>query len=146
MARKRYVNRWFPVTALLAVASAAYAGNNDITLTHYEVLERVSVQSPSVGGISKPNTLESVVLSFDAFGDSFIIQLQPNARLLAAMPASFRESSGIPYQGGIEGVESSWARVVIKNGQPAGLIFDGQALFALELPGDSLVPVTSPIA
>lgn len=135
------------IAALALLAWAAIGRANDgITLAHYENLERLSLRSVSGDAVEKPGALDPVVLGFDALGKSFELRLEPNSRLLAAVPAEFRLSSGIPYTGSVDGAAGSWARILIRDGMPSGMIFDGQDVYALEVPGDSIVPVSQPIA
>lgn len=43
------------------------------------------------------------------------------------------------------GNADSWARIVVYEGMPRGLVWDGVQMFAIEAPGDSVVPASSPI-
>ena len=48
-------------------------------------------------------------------------------------------SAAVPYRGQLAGNDASWARIVIADGIPSGLIWDGSELFAIERPGDNVV-------
>ena len=45
----------------------------------------------------------------------------------------------------LAGNADSWARIVVYKGMPRGLVWDGVQMFAIEAPGDSVVPASSPI-
>ena len=118
--------------------------DSGISLSHFETLERMSVESGVGMGQQKATGIGPVELRFDALGRTFDLQLEPNANLLAAMSGGdFGDS--VPYRGKIAGNADSWARIVISNGMPAGIVFDGENLFALELPGDAIVATNAPI-
>jgi hypothetical protein len=135
------------LVTFLAAWTAAIGSNVDgVVLAHYETLERLSVQGVGGQASQKPGGVGPVELSFDALGRNFDLRLEPNARLLAAVPADQRFGNNVPYQGQIAGNPDSWARIVIVDGMPAGLIWDGKDLFAVEAPGDSIVKSETSIA
>jgi len=108
-----------------------------ISLSHYEPLQRLSVAGAGIGGNQKIGVAGPVAMSFDALGRSFELELSPNSRLLGVA----REIAGnalIPYRGKLAGFENSWVRVVVSDGKPSGLIWDGSELFAVERPGDNI--------
>ena len=108
-----------------------------ISLSHFEPLQRLSVAGAAVDGSQKTGAAGPVAVRFDALGRSFDLELSPNSRLLGVA----REIPGnpaMPYLGKLAGVENSWARIVISNGTPAGLIWDGNELFAIERSGDNV--------
>jgi hypothetical protein len=49
------------------------------------------------------------------------------------------------YRGQLSGNPDSWARIVVYNGMPSGLIWDGAEMLAVEAPGDSLLSTAEPI-
>ena len=135
--------RWISILAFLGLPSLAVA-DAGISLTHYETLERMSLESGHGTGQQKATGIGPIVLRFDALGRTFDLQLEPNANLLAAMVGGdFGDS--VPYRGRISGNPDSWARIVISKGMPAGIVFDGENLFALEIPGDAVVETDAPI-
>ena len=136
--------RWISILAFLGLPCLAVA-DAGISLTHYETLERLSVQSGRAGGEQKATGMGPVELRFDALGRTFDLQLEPNANLLEAMSGSDGIGDSVPYRGKIAGNPDSWARIVISNGMPAGIVYDGENLFALEIPGDAVVDTTAPI-
>ena len=138
---------WILLITFLSASTAAVGSNVDgVSLSHYEPLERISVQSQGGQSSQKPGGTAPINLSFDTLGRNFELQLEPNASLLAAIPFEQRLESNIPYRGQIAGSPDSWARIVMVDGMPAGLVWDGEDLYAIEAPGDSIVDSTSSVA
>jgi hypothetical protein len=108
-----------------------------VSLTHYEPLQRLDVRGSGVDGNQKIAVAGPVDLSFDALGRSFQLQLSPNGGLLDAA-RSLAGSAIVPYRGQLSDNDDSWARIVITDGVPSGLIWDGNELLAIERPGDNL--------
>ena len=141
-----FARRWIAVLAILGHSVVAFGSNVDgISLSHHEPLERIIVRSHGVAFAQKPASLGPVQLSFDALGRTFELQLEPNAALLAAIAADGDAGNAIPYRGRIAGSPNSWARIVITDGMPAGIVWDGQSLYAIEIPGDSVVDTATPL-
>jgi uncharacterized repeat protein (TIGR01451 family)/MYXO-CTERM domain-containing protein len=118
------------------MAPAAQAA--PISVSHHEPLQRLSVQRANTVGSQKITIAGPVDLSFDAMGRSFELQLSPNSRLLAAA-RDITGGSVVPYRGQLAGNDNSWVRIVIADGLPTGLIWDGNELFAIERAGDNVV-------
>ena len=121
---------------------AAQAGS--ISLSHHEPLQRLTVAGASIDGSQKLGATGPVDMRFDALGRSFELQLTPNSRLLDAA-REMTGNSAVPYQGQLVGVDGSWARIVIADGIPSGVIWDGSGLFAIERPGDNVMGTDSTI-
>lgn len=115
-----------------------------ISLSHHEPLQRLNIGGASVDGSQKIGATVPVEMSFDALGRSFELQLSPNARLLDAV-RNLAGNAVTPYRGKLAGNDNSWVRIVIADGTPAGLIWDGSELFAIERPGDNVVGSDSTI-
>jgi uncharacterized repeat protein (TIGR01451 family) len=115
-----------------------------VSLTHYEPLQRLDVRGSGVGGNQKIAGAGPVDLSFDALGRSFQLQLSPNGSLLEAA-RSMAGGSIVPYRGQLAGDDDSWVRIVIADGVPSGLIWDGNQLLAIERPGDNLADADTAI-
>ncbi len=127
--------RWSVACLIFTISSPSFGAQLDgITLSHHETLQRLSIQG------SGP-----VTLSFDALGRSFDIQLQPNTRLLSAESRAALADGVMAYRGELAGNPDSWTRIVIADGMPRGLIWDGEQLFAIEAPGDSVVSSATPL-
>jgi hypothetical protein len=140
--------KWITALALVGTVAAAHAGDG-IVLSHYEPLESVSLaprlDAPAVPTGAEAGRIGPSLLSFDALGRRFELQLEPHAGLIGAVP-NRAAGAAIPYRGRLVGVADSWARIVITDGIPAGLVWDGTDYYALEAPGDSLVGSGGPIA
>jgi uncharacterized repeat protein (TIGR01451 family) len=137
--------RWFAVLAIFSISASVFAlETGAISLAHYETLQRLSVAGYATDGSQKLTAAGPVRMSFDALGRSFDLQLTPNTNLLSVA----REVSAhgvVPYRGQLAGNDDSWARIVIANGVPMGMIWDGTELFAIEGPGKNMAGSDSTI-
>lgn len=133
-------------TALLCLSSAVFAADSSgIIVTHYEKLQRLSIESGAGLTSQKIGSTGPVTLSFDALGRSFDLRLEPNDGLLSASSRSTYSQSLKIYRGQLAGKPASWVRIVSFNGMPRGLIWDGEQMFAIEAPGDSVLAITEPV-
>jgi len=132
------------IVVLLASAASHAVESGDVLLSHYESLQRLSIQASQGSdhtGAQKIQVATTTVLSFDALGQSFELLLESNERLSSAI-----SHDGIyAYRGQLVGNPDSWARIVIYDGMPRGVIWDGKEMFAIEAPGDALLPATAPM-
>lgn len=69
-------------------------------------------------------------IAFEAYGKRFELQLEPNARLLGAVPPG--RGDLVALEGRINGLPDSWARVTRTRQGLSGLVFDGRELYAVE--------------
>lgn len=123
---------------VLGTSSVAVAdGRSGITLSHFEPVERLEIRSDAGAGVQKPGTTGPIRMSFDVLGRSYDLELEPNARLISAIATGNRNSL-LPYKGQVNGIPDSWVRMVIADGAPSGLIWDGRALIAIEPPGNNI--------
>ena len=79
----------------------------------------------------------SIAMDFIAFGERFELELEPNARVNAAVRRA--PGGATAYTGRLRDHPESWARVVLGSTGPSGLIWDGATLYGVEAPNDSLV-------
>ena len=105
----------FVVTAWPALSGAA----GGLVPQHAEDLRPALTRASKAG----PATLE-----FTAFGRGFRLQLASNQRLAKVAAGSSVQL----YQGTLEGVPGSWARITIHDGLPRGMIWDGRELFIVD--------------
>ncbi len=135
--------------AILIVSSTAYAAaSNNVTVSHFEPLQRLSIHTASNSSVAvgqKSQQTTAAVLSFDAMGRSFDLQLEPNDRLFSGSSRDALTSGVEIYRGQLANDPDSWARIVVYEGVPRGLIWDGNEMFAIEAPGDSLMQTTTPV-
>jgi len=138
--------KWIAACAVLAVSVTAVASNVEgIVISHHEALQHLRVQSRGEDFSQKLQSVAPVSVRFDALGRTFELELEPNAGLFATASRSVEAGGLIPYRGRIAGMPRSWARIVIVDGTPSGMVWDGEDLFAIEAPGDSIVDTNTPI-
>ncbi len=113
------------------------AQGETVSLSHYEPLQRLSITTTGIDGSRKIGAAAPVDMRFDALGRSFDLQLSPNSRLLDAA-REIPGNSVVPYRGALAGIENSWVRIVMSDGMPSGMIWDGNELFAIERAGDNI--------
>ena len=134
---------------LSALAAPVFASPTDgISLTHFEPLTGLSISSAGSDGSQKTRLAgspEPATMRFDALGRRFELELVPNSRLLSDTARERLPAGVTAYRGSIAGVAGSWSRIVLTNGQPSGLIWDGTELYAVEAPGDSIVASDGPV-
>jgi hypothetical protein len=129
----------------LAAASGASQGRG-VVVSHHETLASFELTPSQSAGQQKTAAGAAAMLSFDAFGRRFDIELESNDRLLSVAARNQVDAGTAVYRGRIVGQENSWARIVVADGMPRGVIWDGSEMIAIEAPGDSAVSTTEPIA
>jgi hypothetical protein len=138
--------KWIVASAVLCISSTLIAGeSNGVIVSHYEPLQRLSMQTDNTALSQELQLSEPMSMGFDALGRTFEFELEPYNGFLSeetrnALPDDF----GI-YHGQLAGNPDSWTRIVIYDGAPRGLVWDGQQLYAIEAPGDSIVQTDAPI-
>ena len=131
---------------LFGFGSLAAAGQPaDISVSHYEPLQRMTMQARDAASGQKLTILESRLLSFDALGQTFDVRLEPNNKFLSATAKSSLPSGIDIYRGSLAGNPDSWVRIVMYEGMPRGFIWDGREMYAIEASGDSLVDAAAPV-
>ncbi len=140
------VFKWLVASAVLCISSTLAAGeSNGVIVSYYEPLQRLNFHTDNTETTQKLRGAGPVTLSFDALGRSFDLQLEPNVGLLSAASRSALSAGVEIFRGRLAGDPDSWARIVVYDGMPRGLIWDGEQLFAIEAPGDSVLQASSPI-
>jgi MYXO-CTERM domain-containing protein len=125
------------VCSVLFAATATAA-----SLEHSEPLR--AYRALAQGAARKPSAGEPATLHFNAFSRDFVLEIEPNARL-AAMQARLHLAPGTgAYRGTVADAPGSWARVVLTADGPAGLVYDGETLYGLEVPADGVGSSTGP--
>jgi uncharacterized repeat protein (TIGR01451 family) len=133
---------------LAASFSSAHAADlQSVALNYYEPLHQVELRSVTAraANVAQKAGPGPVVMSFNALGRSFDLALEPNSRLLPATRANPMLDGVEIYRGELAGVSGSWARIVVAEGVPSGLLWDGEAMYAIEAPGDNIVGAADPI-
>ncbi len=123
---------------LLGLSIGAHAAViDDVSVAHVEPLQKLQIGQTRIDGQQKLSARGQVSMRFDAMGRVFDLQLETNQRLLsAASRAALGDDVGV-YRGSLRDMPGSWVRIVVTDGVPAGLIWDGTELFAIESPADS---------
>ncbi|HEX2140398.1 MAG TPA: M12 family metallo-peptidase [Woeseiaceae bacterium] len=112
-----------------------------VTVSHFETLERLDIAGPErAAAQQKTNADTSARVSFDAFGRTFDLRLEPNHRLLSDAARGSLPGALAAYRGGIDGNDGSWSRIVIADGLPRGLIWDGAEMYAVEVREEGAAP------
>lgn len=124
------------VLSLMAASAAAAAPRDGMTITHSERLERLSIRQLDSRARSASASSAAVSMQFDAMGRRFDLGLEPNTALLSA-EARAAIAERIPgrlsvLRGSIDGDARTWARIVLVDGKPNGMLFDGNELLAIE--------------
>ena len=137
--------KWIVTGAVLCISSTLLAAeSNRVIVSHYESLERLEMRGDSIGMSDGLRGAGPVTLSFDAMGKSFVLDLEPNAHLLAGLTGSSLADGIEVYRGSLAGNPDSWARIVVFNGMPRGLVWDGNEMYSIESPDDSALQISAP--
>lgn len=125
-------------------SQASFAGQakpttvaNDFRITHHERLNNLFFDKSGVTQKSADADKASPTtqLSFNAYGQRFDIELEPNNELMANLPtvqkARLKQSMRV-YKGRIPGIEGSWARISRNGKRISGAIWDGSELYLID--------------
>ena len=129
--------KYLPFVAILALSFTLNAAETFVS--HYEPLHDLSVHAADQLRTNASRENKPAALSFDALGKQFDLDLQANDRVLDALPANAAFAGVSVYRGHLRNNPDSWVRIVMFEGMPRGLVWDGEAMFAIEAPGDSAV-------
>ena len=137
---------WIAASAVIGISSTSHAGETSgIIVSHYEPLQNLSLSKDGTQTSQKLQAAGPATLRFNALGKAFDLQLEPNHGLISATARdSLADGIGI-YRGRMSGNPDSWVRIVVLEGAPTGLVWDGEQLFAIEAPRDSALQINSPV-
>ena len=142
-------SKWALAAAVAAIFSAANAAApDDVMLSHYEPLQQLTLHTMSSGAANasqKAGGAAPLVMSFDALGRRFDLELEANSRLVSVARQNPLLDGVDIYRGELAGRPGSWARIVVSDGMPRGLFWDGTEMYAIEAPGDSIVQSSVPV-
>ena len=137
--------KWIVTGAVLCVSSTLLAAeSNRVTVSHYESLQRLEMRRDSLEVGQEHRGAGLSTLSFDALGRAFVLDLEPNATLLSGLAGTALANGIGVYRGSLAGNPDSWARIVVFNGMPRGLVWDGKEMFSIESPDDSALQISAP--
>ena len=138
--------RWILASLVLGLFSTVVAAqSNNITVSHFEPLQRLSIQSANSAISQKVGSSGPVTLNFDALGRSFDLRLESNHGFLSDASRSALPGGIGVYRGSLADNADSWVRIVVYEGMPRGFVWDGSEMYAIEAPGDSVVESTAPV-
>lgn len=109
--------------------------DDGIRILYQEPLEAVRMAYGTSAGQQKPGA-EARSISFDAFDKRYDINLEVNRALLATAQRMQLDGRYKIYRGNITGVPKSWVRLVIADGVPRGMLWDGNELLAIDVERD----------
>jgi hypothetical protein len=133
------MKRYGLLAALLSVSSPHAAEVPGFVVTHFDPLQRLTLEGPAAVGQRKLRLASPFTLTFDALGQHFSLELEPNDSVLSHQSRAALADQVTLHKGRVTGKAGSWTRVVMADGVPQGLIWDGEQMFAIEAPGDSAV-------
>lgn len=116
----------------LMLATTARA-EDGVDIAYQERLEQVQLVHMTSPDEQKMTAQPVRALHFDAFGKRFDVNLEVNRSLLNVVQREFGENRFEIYRGDIDGLPDSWARLVIADGLPRGMLWDGRELMAIEV-------------
>jgi len=109
---------------------------NSFDVVYQEPLQRVQMVYASSFDQSRLDDTALRSLGFYAFGRRFDINLEVNHTLLDANQRASLGGAVEVYRGDISGMPDSWVRLVVADGAPQGILWDGHELWAIEI-GDT---------
>ncbi len=134
------------IATLVALAPTLVAA--DVVVSHFEPLQQTLITKTDKDGHSfnsKLSTPTSVSIRFAALGKSFDLQLVPNGRIASGLRSDAAMSEVDVYRGRLANKPQSWARIVVFDGMPRGMIWDGVEMYAVEAPDDSTLSIDVPV-
>jgi hypothetical protein len=120
----------------------------DVVVSHFEPLQQTLITKTDKNEHSfnsKLSTPTSVSIRFEALGKSFDLQLVPNDRIASGLRSDEAKSQVEVYRGQLANNPQSWARIVVFDGMPRGMIWDGVEMYAVEAPDDSTLSIDAPV-
>ncbi len=106
----------------------------DIVIDHSEPLRQLVYERVAdVDGSRKPGDVPVTAMRFDAFGRRFDLTLEENRALTSIVQNQAVLESIDVYRGRIADDDNTWVRVTIENGNPKGMLWDGQEMYAIDI-------------
>jgi len=120
----------------------------DVVVSHFEPLQQTLLSKTDKNEHSFNSKLSapgSMSIRFEALGKSFDLQLVPNDRIASGLQSDVAMSQVEVYRGQLANNPQSWARIVVFDGMPRGMIWDGVEMYAVEAPDDSTLSIDAPV-
>lgn len=123
------IRHLIPFIALMASGTVqAGQSHGPVSLDYFEPLQLLPTSFDR--SVAAKTGLESRLLTFDAFGQRFDLELIPNRSLSESRSAV--DGVHVAWTGSLRDLPESWARISFVDGAPQGVIFDGQTMYAVE--------------
>jgi hypothetical protein len=138
--------KFLVISALVTLAPTLVVA--DIVVSHFEPLQQTLISKTDKNQhsfSSELTTPASVSIRFEALGKTFDLQLIPNDRIATALQSDITTSQVEVYRGQLANNPQSWARIVVFDGMPRGMIWDGVEMYAVEAPDDSTLSINAPV-
>lgn len=133
------------IAAIFVISGESHAA--DVFVSHFEPLAGMKAHTAEHlrADASAEQQAASMALSFEAMGRRFDLDLVANDRIEAALPKGGDFTGVRAYRGELVNNPDSWVRIVMFDGMPRGLVWDGETMYAIEVPGDSAVDISAPV-
>jgi hypothetical protein len=138
-------SRAFLALFLAAFAASATAAPGGLTVYHQYELSNLAFIMIAASGQPGAGPADPGAMEFDAMGRRFTMLLESNERILSASARAALADDVRIFRGRVDGMPGSWVRLVVADGMPRGIFWDGGELYAIEAPGDSSVNSESPV-
>ena len=128
---------WIVAGLMFGLFATANAEPGRVSIAHFEPLQKLS--------IDEADGLGPALMKFDALGQSFDLELEPNLGFLSPEARAVLPQGLGVYRGAIAGKPGSWARIVVHDGLPSGMFWDGSEMFVVESPADSALAINESV-
>ena len=125
-------HRLATLTFVALIAALPAAADDAVRILHSERLQQLSLERTPTAAALPGDADSPLRLQFDALGRRFDLALEPNRRLTGGLDRAAFTGGVQVYRGALTASPGSWARIVIADGQPTGLVYDGSELIAIE--------------
>lgn len=129
----RFLNARLTAVVLGLIFVAAAGAEDHVRISYQEPLEQLRLTYANSFGEQKIGAGPARSLRFDAFGKHFDITLEVNRTLLDTKQRELLDARYEIYRGEISGMPNSWARLVIADSVPRGMLWDGAEMWAIEV-------------
>lgn len=132
---------------ILSFADLAHASDTPpeakaVQIFYHEPLQAIHFETTTAAPTVPENqaaatvtSTQATTLSFAAFDQQFVLLLEPNDRLIAALPQAQKEALQHVlklYRGRLAAVEGSWVRLTQRGEALSGMIWDGAELYIID--------------
>jgi hypothetical protein len=125
-------NHRLAMLVIVATITSLANADDSIHISYSEPLQNVQLTTAHTPGSEKISAGVFRTLRFDAFSKRFDIQLESNRALLSAEQQNKLDPDIGIYRGKLAAAQDSWVRIVVVEGAPRGLIWDGEQMYAID--------------